>query len=342
MDDLWEEASESHQGIARQASLARADAELEDVMPFLLASLSPAEYEHRESAAWASLSVIAARCEVDVADLAETARRRYRLYREALAEGADVMEQLERNLDGSGYGSGPERPDGHSGGPDFSGGYSEVPQGAPGGPDPAVTRPRPPSAGPVQEATGSRRHADMSAGQGGMTQQPGTMQLPPDTGTGRGSLDTATPSAAAGGMTPSLPAGGGGSGGTVTPLPSTSIGQVTSSADPVLRRVLAITTAIEVTNPHLPQAECERVARQVVGRYFQADLAGSVMNDEPAGGGGSGSSGDSGGGSGGGMASHMLEWKGLKSMMPGGGAAGAGEAAGGAGELAEMAPLLAL
>jgi hypothetical protein len=340
MDDLWEDASEDFARLRRQAAMARADAELEGVMPFLLASLSPQEYDHRESAAWPALSVIAAACDLDVTELAETARRRYRLYREALAEGADVMQQLERNLDGSGYGSGPERPSGHSEGPDFSGGYSEVPAGPPGGPDPAVTRPRVPSAGPVQEATGSRRHAD--AGAAGMGGQPYTPQLPPDTGTGRGSLDTGTPSAAAGGMTPSLPAGVNGSGDTTTPLPNSSIGQVTSSADPVRRRVMAVTAAIEATNPQLPREECERVARQVVGRYFQADLAGSVMNDEPVNsGGGSGGQGSS-GGSGGGIGQHMLEWKGLKSMMPGGGAAGAGEAAGGAGEIAEMAPLLAL
>lgn len=339
MDDLWEDASESASLTRRQASLARADAEMEDVMPFLLASLSPQEYEHRESAAWSALSMIAARCDVDVADLAETARRRYQLYRQALAEGADVMQQLEPMLNGGGNGSGPEKPAEHDEGPSFSGGYSEVPQGAPGGPSPAVTRPRVPGAAPVQEATGSRRHAEAAPG---MQAAPSsTMQLPPDTGTGRGSVDTGTPSAAAGNMTPSLPAGVNGSGDTTTPIPNPSIGQVTSSADPVRRRVLAVTAAIESTNPHLPRAECERVARRVVGRYFQADLAGSVMNDEPVGGGDQGGQGgDS--GHGGGVGQHMLEWKGLKSMMPGGGAAGAGEAAGGAGELAEMAPLLAL
>jgi hypothetical protein len=142
-------------------------------------------------------------------------------------------------------------------------------------------------------------------------------------------------------MTPSLPAGGA-SGGT-TPVPNPSIGQVTSSADPVRRRVMAVTAAITATNPHLPQSEAERVARQIVGRYFQADLAGSVMNDEPVGNGDKGGKDDS-GGSGGGAFQHMLEGQGLRSMLPGagGGAAGAGEAAGGAGELAEMAPLLAL
>lgn len=337
MDDLWDDAGDGFARMQRESALALADAELEAVMPFLLAARSADEYGHRSALAQESVRSIAARCGLNGDELMATARRRYELYREALAEGADVMQQLERNLDGSGYGSGPEKPSGHSEGPDFSGGYSEVPAGAPGGPDPAVTRPRPPSAGPVQEATGSRHHAAP-----GIPQQPYTPQLPPDTGTGRGSLDTGLPSAAAGGMTPSLPTGVNGSGDTTTPLPSSSVGQVTSSADPVRRRVMAVTAAIEATNPHLSRGECERVARQVVGRYFRADLAGSVMNDEPVGGGGSGDSGGGSDSSGGGVGQHMLEWKGLKSMMPGGGAAGAGEAAGGAGEIAEMAPLLAL
>ena len=339
MDDLWEDASDSFGRMQRESALALADAELEAVMPFLLASRSADEYAHRSALAQDSIRSIAARCGLDEEDLMATARRRYQLYREALAEGEDPMGQLEPLLNGGGNGSGPEKPSEHDEGPSFSGGYSEVPQGAPGGPSPAVTRPRVPSAGPVQEATGSRRHAEAAPGMAAAPSS--TMQLPPDTGTGRGSVDTGTPSAAAGNMTPSLPAGVSGSGDTTTPIPNPSIGQVTSSADPVRRRVLAVTAAIASTNPQLPPSECERVARRVVGRYFQADLAGSVMNDDPVGGGDQGGQGGS-GHDGGGFGQHMLEWKGLKSMMPGGGAAGAGEAAGGAGELAELAPLAAL
>ena len=99
----------------------------------------------------------------------------------------------------------------------------------------------------------------------------------------------------------------------------------------------------------LTESECRRVARRVVGGYLRhtADLASGVMSDQPwapgPGGGGDGSSGPRYGGSGN-MVEHGLEWRGLKGMMPGGGAAGAGagEAAGGAAELGEVAELAAL
>lgn len=331
MSDLWFEASEDHEAMAREASLALADAELESVMPFLLASRSQGEFEHRAAYAYGSISSIAASCGIDAGDLMAIAARRYDLYRQALAEGTDPLSQLAPELNGSGFGSGPEKPYEHDEGPDLSHGYSEVPCGGSGGPDPSVVRPRPPATGPVQEATGSlRRQAD--AAPGSMMTPSYTMPAPPDSGTGRGSLDTGMPSAP-GGATPSLPAGVTSNGDDTVPLTPSSIGRVTSSADPVRRRVMAVTAAIRETNPHLPPGECERVARQVVGRYLrEADLSGSVMSDQPVEGGGgngqgSGSSGDSGHGGLGGVVQHGLEWQGIKSLMGGGAADLAGVAA---------------
>lgn len=341
-DDLWAEASADHDAMAREAAVALADAELETVMPFLLASRSDGEYVHRSALARESIRSIAAGCGLGESELMAVADRRYRLYREALAEGIDPLGQLPL---GEGHGS-PEKPDEHREEPDYAHGYSEVPRGAPGGPDPAVTRPRPPADGPVQEAAGSLHQAGASP-QGMMTSP--YMPMPPDTGTGKGSLDTSVPSPSAGGMTPSLPAGVSSNGDDTLPVTPPSIGQVTSSADPVLRRVMAVTAAVAAVNPQLSGDEAERVARQIVGRYFrEADLAGSVMNDEPVGdsdsSGGVSSSGGGGEGTGG-VVQHGLEWQGLKSMLPGGGGgaagAGAGEAAG-AGELLGDAALLAL
>jgi hypothetical protein len=326
-DGMWAEASADHEAMAREAALALADAELETVMPFLLASRSDEEYVHRSALAQESISSIAAHCGLDESELIAVAGRRYRLYREALAEGTDPMVSLEPLLNGGP--GGPEKPDEHDEGPDFSHGYSEVPQGAPGGPDPGVTWPRPPAAGPVQEAAGSlRRQADASPGMMTAPYQP----MAPDTGTGAGSVDMSTPAANGGGMSPSLPAGVTSNGDDTLPIPPPSIGKTTSSADPVRRKVMAVTAAVAAVNPQLPATEAERVARQIVGRYFrEADLNGSVMNDEPvsdsSSSGGSGSGSDSGGG----LVQHGLEWQGLKSMLPG----GAAEAAP---ELAELAP----
>lgn len=326
MTDLWTEASEDHEGLAREAALARADAELETVMPFLLAARSSDEFAHRAGLAQDSVRTIAAQCDLDEDELWATARRRYKLYRQALQEGQDPLTEVCQDSQGGGYGSGPEKPDEHDTGPAPSA-YSEVPAGPPGGPNPQVTQVRPPMTGPVQEATGSlRRQADMMPSY--------APPLPPDTGTGAGSLDTGLPSSSTAGMTPSLPAGGGSAGDNTPAEPA--IGQTTSSvSDPVRRRVMAVTAAIKETNPHLPQGECERVARKVVGRYLrQADLASSVVSDDP--GGTSPGSPEGGGHSGGNFIEHGLEWQGLKGMM------GGGEAAGGAGLIGDAAELAAL
>lgn len=321
-DDLWIEASADHEALAKEAALARADAELDGVMPFLLASRSPAEYGHRRDLAWDSLCTIAARCGLEPGDLAGIADRRFVLYREALAEGVDPLQEVADCSQASG---GPEKPDEHSTGP-APDAYSEVPPGPTKGPDPRVTQVRPPELGPVTEATGSlRKQAD---GGSAMMTMPYT---PPDLGTGAGSTDIGTPGANTNDMTPSLPTGG--PAGQNTPdMPVTT----TASADPVRRKVLAVTAAIRETNPALPVTEAERVARKVVGRYMTADLDSSVMEDDP------GSPGQGGGsGSGGGLGhviQHGLEWQGLKGMMPG----GAGGAAGGAGLIGDAAELAAL
>lgn len=323
MSDLWMEASAGHEDMAREAALARADAELEQVMPFLLASKSPAEFEHRSALAAETIILIADSTGVSEEDLHATAARRYELYRQALQEGQDPLTEVVQDSQGTGYGSGPEKPDEHDAGP-AAPAYSEVPAGPPGGPPPQVTQVRPPMVAPVQEAAGSlRRQADMMPSY--------TPPMPPDTGTGGGSLDTGMPGPDTGGMTPSLPAGGGAG-------DNTPAGVTAAVQDPVRRRVMAVTAAIRETNPHLSGDECARVARKVVGRYLRhADMTSSVMDDNP-GGGGNGSGGSGGGGEGlGGVVQHGLEWQGLKGMAPGGG--GAAEGAGLIGDAAELAAL---
>lgn len=336
MDDLWSSASEDHDRIAREGALARAEAELETVMPFLLASRSEGEFAHRLAYAAETFELIAARTGADADDLAATAARQYALCREALAEGMDPLTALEPLLNGGGAGSGPEKPLEHSDGPDFSGGYSEVPMGNLSGPDPAVTRPRMPQVAPVTQATGSlRRQADGSPS-AAMTMP----YTPPDLGTGMGSLDVGVPSAQTAGQTPSIPAGL--PGGSTAP-----VGQVTSKRDPVRAKVMQVTALIAKANPSLPRAEAERLGRRVVANYLRtADLTDSVMGNGPINGSGAG---DGGASSGGGAhpIQRALEWQGAKSLMGGGGggagaAAGAGEAAGAGAELAELAPLLAL
>jgi len=333
MDDLWTIASDDHEGIARQAALARADADLEGILPFLYAARSDQEFFHRLAVAGESLATVEARHGLEAGSMTEVATQRYALYREALAEGTDPLVSLIPLLNG-GEGGGGEKPDQHSEGPDFSGSYSEVPPGPLSGPSPQVTRPRPEAAAPVQEATGSLRRTADASPQGMMTNQ----YTPPDLGTGDGSLDIGVASPGSGGMTPSIPAGM--PGGSAAP-----VGQVTSSRDPVRSRVLQATAAIAQANPGLPREECERVARKVVSGYLrEADLSDSAISNAPMGGGGSGGDGGSGGGHGGAV-KDMLAGQGLRSMLPGGAGAGAGEAAGGAagaGELAELAPLLAL
>lgn len=317
--DLWTEASFDHEAASREAALARAEAEFGEVFPFIALARSADEFGHRLFLAGDRLEAIAASHGIEVEALHDLAVHRYRLMREALAEGQDPLGGLPLG----GGGGGPEKPDEHDQGPDFAHGYSEVPCGPGSGPDPAVTRPRPPMSVPVQEATGMRRLADSS-----MMTPPYTAPQQPDTGTGSGSLDTGV-AGNPGGTPPSLPAG-------VPP----AMPRAAASADPVRRKVMAVTAAVSATNPHLPAAECERVARVVVGRYLKhADLDSSVMGDAPVESGGGG--GHSGGG--GGAFSHMLEGQGLRSMLPGMG--GAGEAAGagaGAGEAAEGLALLAL
>ncbi len=305
---LWDEASADYETMRREAAVARADAEMREVMPFLLAARSDAEFGHRIALAADSIGRIAAITGVAPDELAGMAAHRFSLMREALMEGQDPLAELaEISQGGSGYGSGPEKPDEHSTG-QAPPAYSEVPAGAERGPNPAVTAPRPPMAGPVAEPTASMRRSAANL----MT--PGYRPpVPPDTGTGAGSVDIGLPEENLAGMAPSLNAGGRNSGSNA-PITNPQIGQVTSTRDPVRRRVLAVSAAIRETNPHLPQAECERVARTVVGRYLRhADLTGSVMDDQPVGAPGNGSGGGNGGSGGKGMSG--LEEYGLGRQM---------------------------
>lgn len=363
--DLWSEASVDHDEMARTAALARVDAELEDVMPFLLAARTPQEYGHRRAMAEHRLNAIAMRYGLMTSEVADIATRRFELYHEAVMQKMALPEgesPLAWVPDGGGFGSGPEKGYEHDETVDYSHGYSEIPQGAPGGPSPAVTVPRiTEPAQAVQEATGAKRCScgrKLSEGDcKGCGDSPGDCDcspkksaslrrtaddsgdpsnylatMPPDTGTGPGSVDIGTGSAP-----PTLASSVGG--GNTTPLNPQSIGQVTSSADPVHRQVISVAASIAATNPGLPDGECRRIARQVVGRYLTADLTDSIVHDDPVSSSGGGSQNTDSGGTG--PLGHVLEWKGLKSMLPGGAgdAAGAGAEAGGAEALAELAPL---
>ena len=298
--DLWTEASFDHDAIARQAALDGADAGLRGMFPFLAAARSEVELGHRLALADERLTAIALQHGLDPAEVAAMARRRWALYREALNEGVDPLQVVVQDSQASG---GPEKPDEHDQGPDFSHGYSEIPQGAPGCPAPNVVTPVPPQQGPVQEATGARQAGcpSCSCGRSKKGKCKGCKQA---NGCSCGS------GAPCGGM------------------------QAHASADPVRRQVLAVTASIRATNPALDEAEAGRIARRVVGRYLTADLDSSVMSDSPW----SGSQ-HGGGDHGGNMAEHMLEGQGLRSMMPGGGGAGAGAAEGAGAAIEEAAPL---
>lgn len=325
MDDLWEAASGDHDRMTREAASARAAADLEQVMPFLLAARTPGEYAHRSYLAQESVRAIAARHGLGEDELMATARRQFELYREALQEGQDSTVALDPLLQGGQYGTGPEQPDSHDEGPDFSHGYSEVPAGVPGGPDPQVTAPRQNGPGQVSQATGMRRQGDGSPSSSMMPSY-----MPPDLGTGSGSVDMGVPSADSGGQTPSIPAGM--PGGATAPVGTTG------SLDPVHARVLRATALIAQANPGLPRPECERLGRRAVAGYLRsADLNDSAISNGPMNGSGAGDSGGSSGG-GGSFGQHALEWQGAKSLVNrgGGDAGGAAKAAGEIGDLAEL------
>lgn len=337
MTDLWTEASLDHELMAREAGLARVTAELDGVMPFLLAARSDAEFGHRMALAESRLEAIALQHGIAPGEVTDLARRQYALYREALAEGQDPLDEVLQSTHS--YGTGPEEADHHD--VAFGGGlgYSEVPAGnLPGGPNPAVTQPRFPGPEPLIDAQAKRKNKKNGRHKTGSrrTAQGGDYlsETPPDTGTGPGSQDIGVEGPAG---PPSIPAGMPGQAGSNTPIMNR---QVTSSKDPVRRQVLAVAESIRATNPWLPEDQVLRVARTTVARYFPkaagTDWSPSIVSDAPprqtGDGGGSGDSGGTG------PLGHMLEWKGLKSMMPGGGGGAAG-AAGEAGEVAELAAL---
>lgn len=257
MSELWIEASADHESLAREAALAGAEAEFGEIFPFLAAACSEPEFGHRLALAGDRLEAIAAANGLETGELTALASRRWGLLREALQEGQNPLAWIP---DGGGYGSGPEKPDEHDEGPDFSHGYCEVPAGPPGGPDPQVTQVRPPMMAPVQQATGARR-------------QGAGAQLPPP--------PAPLPSSSAPGPAPANMPAGAGPDQSTTPITPPAIGQVTSSSDPVRRRVMQATAAIRQSNPQLPAAECERVARLVVGRYLTADLDSLATDDDP-------------------------------------------------------------
>jgi hypothetical protein len=368
VSDLWFEASADHDYEARQASLATAEAEMTPVYSFLFQAASARELEHRLAYAAMRLEHIAASCGLAPGDLEDTARRRYALLREALTEGMDPVAPVLQG--GQGGPGGAEKPAEHDEGPDFSHGYSEVPQGPPGGPDPRVTQVAGPALQqqPLPGATASlcrcgSRLTRKSGKCRACRERPGAC-LCRTALTSGGTPVTGMPQTGAGG--PMMPAGAGG--GTATPdgtvaggaLPGaqtaaggmapqpgqagngydlTPAQPVTAGRDPVARQVAAVAASVAASNPQLPAAECRRVARKVVGSFLhQADLAGSVMRDEPVSAPGPGSESGTDTGSGGlsGMGEYGLG-KALISKLP-----GAGGAAAGLGELAGVAELAAL
>jgi hypothetical protein len=401
---LWEEASLDHEVMAREAALSRVQAELEAVMPFLLAARTDAEYGHRRALAWPRLEAIALRHGADPREVLAVADRQYGLMTEALAEGIDPVDEVCQSTSYSGRG--PEEPDFHDMDADFSHGYSEVPRGnlvhvddsvvqpGPGHPpatwfegiprDQAAMPPPPPPNmdQSLADKNASRKKAkkdkknkkvkkdksyvDESGATVWPSKKPGktvrtmpdftkksmrkkaqggadyTADMPPDTGLGSGSTDVAVgtqtsggPPSVAAGAGPNMPAGTG----STTPITPPSIGQVTSSRDPVHAQVIAVTASVRATNPWLPEYEARRIAREAVGRYFGAtDWTPNIMNDSPP-----VQSGGRGGGGGGGTSpvGRALEWQGIKGLMPGGGGAGGG-GGGAAGELGELAEAAAL
>jgi hypothetical protein len=269
--DLWTEASADHDALAKQAAMARAEADFNQVFPFLAAARTVGEFGQRLALAQDSLASIALHHGIDPDELTTMAVRRFELMREALTEGTDPLDWIP---DGGGYGNGPEKPDEHDTGVDFSHSYAEVPQGAPDGPDPRVVTPQP--AGSVQQAEGGRhRRAGAHRRTAGATDMVSDGGV--DTGLGAGMVDTGTSP-----TDPALAAGG--NLGQTTPVTPPSIGQVTSAADPVRRQVMAVTASIKATNPSVDDAAAERIARKVVGRYLTADLDSSVIGNDPDGG----------------------------------------------------------
>jgi hypothetical protein len=331
--DLWDAASEDHEVLAKQAAHALADAELESVLPFLLAARTPDEFAHRAGLAADSIRSIAARCGLDESELLAVAQRRYALMREALQEGVSILDETVEETHGQG--SGPEKPDEHDQGPDFSHGYSEVPAGPPGGPDPQVTQVRQPAMfAPQQGVEASRRTA--ADGQRRTEADPGFnkhenmamhlihthgygndqirhsyddlraehdgLECPPRQASRQAAADPASMmtqpygGASSGMSSANMPAGtgqGAGAGPVQDTTPASdeatsggledfdgtgsAAGVSASVKDPVRRRVAQVAASIRSSNPQLPAAECQRVARLVVGRYLQADLNSSVM-----------------------------------------------------------------
>jgi hypothetical protein len=369
MSDLWHEASADHDLEAREASLDRADAEMLPVYAFLFQSRSARELEHRLAFAAERIERVAAACGLPAEELEETARRRYALLKEALPEGVDPVAPVLQA--GQSFGSGPAEGYEHDEGPDYSHGYAEIPQGAPGGPAPQVVTPQAPEIpAPEMGATAGlcrcgsrltkksgrcksckdkpgaclcmRATADVTSGSP-PSGAPMSAGLPAGVGGATSTPDGMKPGGLQSG-TQATSAGTGLQGGTGTAGYDTTPDQAVTAArkDPVRRQVEAVAATVQASNPYLAPSECRRVARRVVGSYLrQADMASSVISDEPwaPSAGTNASPGDSGGdgGHGMGLGEYGLG-KALINKIPGAG----GGAAAGAGMLGEAAELAVL
>ena len=369
VSDLWHEASEDHDAISRTAALAEAEGHLEPLWGFFFQAASARELEHRLAVGETRLFHIAGKTGVDIGDIAGIIRRRYALLREALMEGQDPVAPMVSATPSSG--GGPAKPDEHSEGPDFSGSYSEVPMGQLSSPDPMVTRPVFDRPQQPTEATAAKKKCSCGrklkngkcpgckAGSARCDCAPAAA-TPDDDDPGQktGSRRTATPGmppsnlpAGVGGNVQSSPDGSGSYSGSQGPMAMPGPGLQTSQGgydltpaqpvtagrrDPVADHIRLVAASVAASNPGLPDSECRRVARLVVGRYLRrADLDSSVLHDDPGGGGSAG-----GGGGGGHMGEYMMGRQ-LMKKLPSAGGGGAG-AAGGAAELGEVAELAAL
>lgn len=162
MTDLWHEASEDHGAMARQAALSRAEGHLDPLWGFFFQAATRRELDHRLAVAETRLFHIASQSGVEVSELEDLVRRRHALLIEALSEGQDPVAQT---VDSTRMqGGGPEQGYGHDEAVSYQYGYSEVPQGAPGGPVPQVVQPVFETPGAVDEATAAKKGGRCSCG----------------------------------------------------------------------------------------------------------------------------------------------------------------------------------
>lgn len=194
----------------------------------------------------------------------------------ALQEGQDPL-AWETGV--AGQGGGPEKPDEHDEGPDFSHGYSEIPQGQPGGNDVPPYQPNVPAeTGLASEESPRPKLSAVDAttqvtDPGPSTNRP-TDQPEPDQGFPQFQDTPVVPLTTKPAQTP----GGGPSGMTTDPTMMPGAG----APDPIAEQVNRAAALVQQYNPHLDADTCRHVARKAVGRYLVTAEAGdSAFNNMP-------------------------------------------------------------